>query len=487
MAQQTDHALSWNAAVQFAGKILTTLLGFLSIALLTRELGPMQFGWYVSAVTVLQFVAIIADFGMIPLSAQLFSQAQTPEELQKSWSTVFGFRLTTAALLLLPAPLLSYFFPYNTSVHAAAWILSASFFAIAISQVCIGFLQYKLALSAHALADTLGRLAVVVGVLLGMYYDWPFLLLVSCMSIGAIITALLLLISVSKHVRIRPKIDLREWQNIAVAMWPIAVAIMFNVLYLKGDTLILSWYAPEDQVGLYGGAYRVIDILTQTAMMLMGMMLPLLSTAWRKQDSAAFAGFHHRAWTLIALFLFPSVAGGIVLAAPIMGLVGGPSFVPAAQTLTILLLAVLGVGLSAIYGHMAVALSRQKHTLPIYIGSAIISLAGFFLFIPHFGATGAAWMTVLSEWITGIGLCVAILHYSKATFPLWHLAHIASAAMLMALCVWPIRHGHILISVLLGATIYTTLLFLMRVTSFSQLRSLFSTPAQASITETHNS
>jgi len=63
-------------------------------------------------------------------------------------------------------------------------------------------------------------------------------------------------------------------------MWPIAISIIFNVVYLKGDTLLLSIFTNQTEVGIYGAAYRVLDVLTQTAMMIMGLFLPLLAFSW---------------------------------------------------------------------------------------------------------------------------------------------------------------------------------------------------------------
>ena len=56
--------LAYNTIIQFAGKILTTILGIVIIALMTRYLGKEGFGQYITVVAFLSFFGIIVDFGL---------------------------------------------------------------------------------------------------------------------------------------------------------------------------------------------------------------------------------------------------------------------------------------------------------------------------------------------------------------------------------------------------------------------------------------
>lgn len=194
-------------------------------------------------------------------------------------------------------------------------------------------------------------------------------------------------------------------------MWPVATAVMFNVVYLKGDTVFLSVFGSQTEVGLYGAAYRVVDILSQLAMMVMGVMLPLMAAAWaaRKQDE--LQQYVQQGFDAMMLFAVPVTIGVYVLATPIIVLVAGPDFVRAGVPLTLLALAIFGVYVGAIFGHIAVAINKQKETLPIYISNAIITLIGYSIIIPRYGMIGAAIMTIFSEAYTGILLYATIKSY----------------------------------------------------------------------------
>ena len=68
-------AVFWNTAVQTAGKAASTLLGLVVLAVMTRSLGPADFGAYSIVTSFLQFFAIIADFGLMLTANRMLGEA----------------------------------------------------------------------------------------------------------------------------------------------------------------------------------------------------------------------------------------------------------------------------------------------------------------------------------------------------------------------------------------------------------------------------
>ena len=42
--------------------------------------------------------------------------------------------------------------------------------------------------------------------------------------------------------------------------WPIALGIIFNLIYLKADTIILSLTRSQAEVGIYGASFRILEV-----------------------------------------------------------------------------------------------------------------------------------------------------------------------------------------------------------------------------------
>ena len=192
-----------------------------------------------------------------------------------------------------------------------------------------------------------------------------------------------------------------------------AISIIFNVIYLRGDTVLLSFFRSQAEVGIYGAAYRVIDILSQMAMLIMGVMLPLMAYHWSRNIKAGFKKYYQQSFDIIMLITLPIVITFVMLAKPIMQLVAGEKFIASGYALQILALAIAGVYLGAVFGHTAVAINKQKQTMWIYISNAVITFTGYLIFIPKYGMYGAAWMTVFSEIYAGLLLFLTVRHYVK--------------------------------------------------------------------------
>lgn len=450
--------IAHNTGIQMVGKIISTVLGLIALAMMTRYMGAEQFGWYVTAISFLQFVGILIDFGLIPVTAQMLGEAKFEEN--KLIKNLLGFRFVSAVVLLGITPLIALFFPYNTEIKIAIGFTTLSFLAVAMNQVLVGYYQKQLKMHIQAIGEVVGRIALVVGLWLVMNKGLGFLPIMGIVTLGSIAYTLVLWL----HLATAEKkagfgFDMHIWKAIITKSWPIAISIIFNVVYLKGDVVLLSLFSSQTDVGFYGAAYRVIDILAQTAMMLMGVMLPLLAANWAK-NKTEFKLRYQQSFDAMMMLAFPMLVGLIMLAKPIMVLVAGAEFANSAFILQILSVAVFGVYLGAVFGHTAVAINKQKQTMWIYITNAIITLIGYLYFIPSYGMLGAAGMTVFSELYAGILLWIVIRKYTAQSLSLKLFGKVILASLFMGAALYAFRDLHVIALSLIGATLYGLFLYL---------------------------
>ncbi|MFB6225983.1 MAG: flippase, partial [Candidatus Paceibacteria bacterium] len=354
-----------NTIIQFAGKAISTALGLVAVAMMTRYLGQEMFGWYTTTMAFLQFIGVLVDFGLTPVTGQMLSEPDFDNK--KVMKNILGFRLVTAGLAFGLAPLIVLFFPYPIEVKIAVSFTNISFLAISLRQVLTGFYQKKLKMYVQAIGEVLGRVVLVGGVWGLVYFGSSFLPFMVVVTLASIAYALFLFIYAWKKGFAGFSYDKEMWKSIAIKMWPLAISIMFNVIYLKGDTVLLSLFRPQSEVGIYGAAYKVIDILTESAMMMMGLLLPLITYAWSRGNMKQFRERLQKSFNLMMALGVPLVVGAIILAEEIMVLVAGGKFAASSEPLQILALAVFGVFLGATFSHTAVAMNKQKQTLWVYI------------------------------------------------------------------------------------------------------------------------
>jgi len=453
----TTRKIAHNTAVQLIGKVFSTALGLIAIGLMTRYLGTEKFGWYGTTLAFLQFLAILIDFGLIPVTAQMMGEKKIEE--QTLLQNLLGYRFVTAVLFLALAPFIAMFFPYPHEVKIAIAFTTINMLAVAMNQIFTGFYQAKLKMHIQAIGEVVGRIVLVGGLWFMIYKDAGFIPVMIVLTLASVAYTAYMWISAFRIAKPVFAFDMAVWKMITKKMWPIAISIIFNVMYLKGDTVILSLYANLSDVGIYVAAYRVIDILAQMAMLMMGLMLPLLAGAWAAKNAERMKQLYQQSFDMMMLFAVPLVLGGIVLATPIITLIAGADYVKAGPILSLLLVSTFFLYMGAIYGHTAVAIDKQKQTMWIYISNAVFTVIGYFYFIPRYGLWGAAGMTLFSEAYAGILLMFVVRHYVKIKINITTFAKILFSSIVMAAAIIIFRHWSVFLLIPFGAAIYLAFLF----------------------------
>ncbi len=464
--------IAQNTIIQIGGKVISTALGLIGIGLLARYLGVERFGWYTTAITFLQFAGILIDFGLIPVTAQMLGAGKYAQNILLK--NLLAYRFVTALVFFGITPLVALLFhQYPIEVKLAIALLSVSFLAIAMNQVLTGYFQKELSMQTPVLGEIVGRIVLVAGLLIGQKLQVSFLTTMGVIAAASLAYTTVLWLGVKRREPAGFRFDWPIWRAITITMWPIAVSVIFNVVYLKGDTILLSLYRSQTEVGLYGAAYRVIDILAQLAMLMMGVVLPILASNFARKNWTEFKEQYQTGFDSLMLLAVPVVFGIWLLAEPIMTFVAGPEFLASGHMLRILSLAIFGVYLGALFGHTAVAIGKQKATMWIYISDAIITLAGYLYVIPRFGWFGAATLTVFSELYAGILLALLISHYSPAKLNFKKFGKIIIASLLMVGALLLIGDFSLLLLIPVGALVYLGTLYVLGGFSLQNLRALF--------------
>lgn len=467
--------IAQNTIWQFAGKIISTILGLAAVAIMTRSLGVEKFGWYSTAVGFLQFIGILTDFGFTVITANMLSEPA--HDKSKLLNTLFTSRFLTALITQGLVPLTILFFPYPAPIKWAVLIMALSFIGVSLNQVLIAYYQTKLALHIQAIGEVIGRIVLVSGLSLVSLGNLGFLSMMAVITVASFAYTGYLWYRAEP---IRFELDRTIGREIFKKIWPVALAVIFNCFYLQADRLILPLYATQSEVGLYGAAYRVIDIAMQVATMIMGMLLPLITFAYSRNQKEDFIKQSQRGFDLISLFLLPIVAGTLALAEPIMRFVAGDDFSASGAFLKIQILLMLGVLFGTVFGYINLAIGRQKQALWIYLSDAILAMAAYFIFIPAFHGVGAAWVRVGSEIYAGFGLLILAGIFSGFWPRLTAFLKIITASVVMGLAVWKIQPLNLFASIIIGIAVYAVLVLLFQVVSQKTLKEVLASDKRLS-------
>ncbi|MEI7619980.1 MAG: flippase [Candidatus Falkowbacteria bacterium] len=384
-----------NTFIQIFGKIISTILGLLALAVMTRYLGAAGFGEYTTIFTFISFFAIISDLGLTLVTVQMISDPNADEG--KILNNLLALRLLSALIFLGLGPIIVLFFPYEQSIKLGVLITAISFLFVALNQIMTGIFQKRLTMNKSVWAEVISRVALLIGIVLIAYFKGSLMAILWASVLSSAISFGIQFYFSREFISLKLEYDKKVWGEIIRKSWPLAITIAFNLIYLKADTLILSLMKSPTEVGIYGSVYKIIDVLVTVPFMFAGVVLPILTADWLKKNNERFQKVWQRSLDFMILMAFPLIIGTQFVAKDIMVLIAGPEFAEAGPILQILILAAAIIFISCIFSHVIIAVNKQKKIIGAYIFTSITALAGYLIFIPKYSYLGAAWTTIYSE------------------------------------------------------------------------------------------
>lgn len=465
----TARSIASNFSIQLLGKALSVLIGLISVAILTRALGTHAFGEYTTATTYLQMFGVVVDFGLTLTLIVMISKPDVDEE--RIVGNFFGLRLVSGFLLFSLAPLTVLALPWSSSVQTAVLVGALAYFLMGAASMLLGIFQRHQAMWRAAIAELLNR-AVLLGLIALFAMTSPGVVeMVFAMVVANAIWLIAMIQFAKPFVNVRPLFEWSQWRFILSQSWPIAVSIIFNLLYLKGDILFLAYFRDQVEVGLYGAAYKILDVLTVLPTMLMGLVLPSLVAMWSDRNLEAFRSRVARIFDLFILAVVPVVVGAQLTATELMELIAGSGFRDAGPVLTWLIIALIGVFLGALYGHLIVAIGKQRIMTWGYVFVAVVAIVGYLWLIPPYGMWGAVWVTLVSEALITILTFTVVYRNSGALPSPTTTVKSLVAAGIMYLALLNLE-THVLIDIVVGSTIYGSALFALKAITLNDVKAM---------------
>ena len=464
------HQVAKNTLFQVISKAIALVVGVVVIGLMTRYLGVFGFGEYSTIVAYLAFFGILADFGLQISVVNLMNDGRFDQG--KVFSTAFTFRFLTALILFLLSSIIILAFPYSYTIKVGVWIAAIAYFALALHQLLIGLFQHHMRMHEVTIAEVSGKIFLLIATYLGVHYDVGFFWLLTLIVIASVLQTIILFAYAKRITPLKLTIDTVICKALISDSWPIAISIVFNLIYFKADTLVLSLTRSQEEVGLYSAAYRMLEVLIGYPYLFVGLLLPVLAKSWAMNDKERYARVLQKTFDALVVLAAPIVVGTILTADKIMVLIAGEKFIDSANALRILIVATGIIFVNVVFGYAIVIIKKQKSMLLGYIATAVIALTLYLTLIPRYSFIAAAWITVGAE---GIMLLLNYFVSTKSSGIRVSFANafkICVSAGIMGVVVSQILYLPFAVIVLIACTVYVALLMVMRIITKELITSL---------------
>lgn len=219
------------------------------------------------------------------------------------------------------------------------------------------------------------------------------------------------------------------------ALLTLMLSLVFTTLYARVDVTMLGLLSTKAETGYYSYASTAINALSAACVAVLSIFLPRLSYCYREER-----GEFYRLLQLgirIQIFLsIPVSVGVFLMASPMIELLFGSVFLPAAKTLRILAVLIVVKSFSNLVCYqLFIATENEKKEIPAFFAATILNVILNAFFIPVWGSNGAAMASVISEVFVCIYRTLQVHRQIRFALPWKALGQALAAAAIMRMAV----------------------------------------------------
>ena len=430
-ARSEGPAAARGGAQRAGGFLLGQLLTVGAVALLFRHLGVDDTGRYVTVLALVAVVQGLTDLGLTTLGVR--ELATVPQgERRALLADLLGLRLaatvTGVALVIGFAAAAGYGW---TLVAGTA--LAGLGLVVQNAGTTLGMdLLVRLRAGRMAAGD-LVRQVVAAGLIVGgVALDADLLVFFALLVPAALAGFAVVAVSA---LRVTPGREPRRWTPILRQTIPFAVAAAASALFFRVAVVEMSLLSTEEQTGLFGASFRVVEVLSVLPALAVSAIFPVLSRrAVAPGEESRLAAAVERTLSACA------AAGGflalaLALGAPaVIWVVAGDGFDGAIPVLRVQGLALAASFVAAPWAFALLSLGHERTLMWVNVFGVGAAAAVGAVLIAADGARGAAIATVVGEAGLAVAFAVALTRVRAELRPSWLvLARVAVAGGVGAL------------------------------------------------------
>ena len=367
---------------------LTSGAGIIKVALVARLLAPGDFGLFGIALVVQRLVEAFTDTGVV--AALIQKRGDVRPYLDTAWTLQFLRGALVCLLLVLIAPFGGRFFGSPQAV-AAIRCVGLSTLLWGMVNPAVVHLRRDLRFNADVAWRFAGVVASLVVVVPAAYYlrnAWALIWALIADRVGQLVA--------SYYVHpYRPRFRLR-WRESRELMgfgrW-ISVSNMVGFLETQIDSLAIGRFLGAAPLGYYQVALQFTSPLSRLGGHVQGVLFPAMS----KLDlNAARRRVLLAVLEILSTMLIPLAFFATALAEPLVRIVLGSKWGPAAPMLQVLVWAAVARTLSSCTAPLLMSIGKPRRLAETQLANLLILAILLYPCLRSWGAVGVAWVVASS-------------------------------------------------------------------------------------------
>lgn len=395
-----------NTLYIFAGRFFNAVFVFLLILVVSRQLGPALFGVYSFLTTVVIAANCFSNLGFDTWMVR--EVTKNPSQGKGYISNILGLKIATSLFTIFCVFFIFQATDLPSTTLRLLWILSISLLFNTLSQT---FWHYGNCFKQFAFHSALwassNLIKSVLGISLVLVYGELEPLIWGLVIAEALTLILSFYVIRSRFGAFFPGFRLSIWKDYLARSAPIALGMIFSVLYFRLDIVMLQLMTDEKVVGFYSAAYKLFEMSIILPHSIMLVLFPTLVAEYHT-DHSQFKKSSKK-----ALGVFGMIGGSFALilwvfSHEIIAIIFGDDFSPSIAILDILSGAIFLFFLNFLLANILITSGRETINTWNLAGATALNIALNLVFIPRYGAIGAAWSTLFCEAVLIVALGIEV-------------------------------------------------------------------------------
>lgn len=402
-----------NTSWLFASQVISGILGFIWIVLITRYLGLTQYGILSTVIAYTSVTAVFLDLGLGTFSIREVSRDTTLSS--KYLGNIILIKLILSLIIVPILILIMYFLGYNFLTLEVLFIIILQTVFNTLIIIFNSIVQANEKMEYTAIATILTSIVNIIGFLTAIYIDAGLLAIASIYSISALLTLCYLIIT-SYKIKIKPsfEIDLNFWKKTIKGALPFWIIAVLATIYYSTDTIMLSLLKGDSAVGIYNASYKIINLLITIYLVYRTVIFPVMSKFYNSSKELLQVTYERSVKYLLILAI-PLAVGITIYSNEIMNLIYGSEFQVGASVLMILVWSMVLLFINELTSNLLNASNKEITVTTRNSIAAIANVVINLLLIPLYSYNGASISTLITQ---GILLILTVYILIKDVFVL---------------------------------------------------------------------
>lgn len=433
-----------NSVISFINSTVGMILGFAVSILTARMLGPEKYGIYNVTLWFMSVVSTIAGMGLNFAVTKFVSEHQGKTDRETTgriirfvlWIEISLGVITTFLLISQSRRIADYFFnPDYMRVFIICFVgLVPGLMTAVYSSAIEGIQQFRYFLYYSLFITPVSLITKVIillngGSIEGLLWTNLFYSVINTLFYRAVLYKEKLPIGV---VGVLPKGNVIK--RIIKYNYSISTIMLLDkIIWDKSENFFLGKFCAASQAGMFNIAYGFSNKFTSIIQSTFWKVLfPFMSERIGAEDKARMERVFYLSTRYLAFLAFPISAAGIVLSWPLIKYALGQDYLPAQRALQIFFFCSAFGQLATPQAAVLYAVDKQNFIVKYGIILAVVNLILDYLFIPRYGAVGAAAVNGGIRIIAYAGGIIYTIRVTNIRLPLKSLFKILYSSLIMA-------------------------------------------------------